>query len=611
MNYFPIKLRSQLKKSTKTGTGPVFGMNERDDSQLLDTRYAMRIENYWVHGVAKLQKRDGITIDFDTSESDPVSLSEEYVNNFDIIAYGTKVRAYDTVNGTFTDIKTNFSSNNGGFTGGRYGDYFFVNNFLDGLWRISRVLAYTTQTANFTAGLKITGGLSGATAIILQDADSGATGTLTLGSISGTFQNGEIITDTSGGSATVNGVVTFAITYVSGAPNAYKFRIIGKRAILLRLKSNPSGYNYSNADVGVNPPFTSWSTGTGYNDPGTGGARNGGNATDCALIGDIIFVGQENGWYAFRISYTDLAGTSSKFDEEVAARVGFPVWRCIVTDAGIIVMSSSGMWRLLSIGQSNIPYSDQWEHLTDDLGEEFFQDVSMADADIVHDSVRGFMYGACAKGADTNNLVLCVKVNFAISTDIQEIPLVKTGATSFFTGWNLLKFMKRQNDLLATSILDGVRYNLFSGQKDVNAKIHTEYLQELSFGFTTAFNMGEFFCKGELSPISNLTISFDTFDETMYFKERKKVYSWTPQHEYSAGGSGWGKTSFGSSGWGGGGTLSGLIADRTGTNLKLRMLSRIRLRIESDDYGSHIFSWFSADATPIKQSRVRKLIDIT
>jgi len=69
-------------------------------------------------------------------------------------------------------------------------------------------LAYDTQTANFTAGLTITGGTSGATALIVSDADGGATGTLELREIVGAFVDNEIITDSSTGSATVNGTLT-------------------------------------------------------------------------------------------------------------------------------------------------------------------------------------------------------------------------------------------------------------------------------------------------------------------------------------------------------------------------------------------------------------------
>lgn len=66
-------------------------------------------------------------------------------------------------------------------------------------------LAYDAQTGNFTNGLVVTGGTSGATAMVLTDIDGGGTGTLTLVDVSGTFVDNEAITDTSTGAATVNG----------------------------------------------------------------------------------------------------------------------------------------------------------------------------------------------------------------------------------------------------------------------------------------------------------------------------------------------------------------------------------------------------------------------
>lgn len=63
-------------------------------------------------------------------------------------------------------------------------------------------LNYTTQTANFTVGDTLTGALSAATGHISTDTDYGATGTLLLTSVTGNFQDGEIITDGGGGSAT-------------------------------------------------------------------------------------------------------------------------------------------------------------------------------------------------------------------------------------------------------------------------------------------------------------------------------------------------------------------------------------------------------------------------
>jgi hypothetical protein len=74
--------------------------------------------------------------------------------------------------------------------------------------RPGATLAYDNQTGNYTVGNILTGGTSGAKARITADSDGGATGTLTLQDIVGTFADDETITDGSGGSALVNGTIS-------------------------------------------------------------------------------------------------------------------------------------------------------------------------------------------------------------------------------------------------------------------------------------------------------------------------------------------------------------------------------------------------------------------
>lgn len=74
--------------------------------------------------------------------------------------------------------------------------------------RPGSTLAYDGQTVNFTLGATLTGSTSGATARIIADSDSGATGTLTLRDITGEFIDDETITDSSGGTALANGTMS-------------------------------------------------------------------------------------------------------------------------------------------------------------------------------------------------------------------------------------------------------------------------------------------------------------------------------------------------------------------------------------------------------------------
>ena len=77
-------------------------------------------------------------------------------------------------------------------------------------------LNYDAQTVNWgAAGITVTGGTSGATGVIYRDFDSGATGYLWLTSVTGTFQDNETIT-ASTGSATVNGLAVLVSPAVTG-----------------------------------------------------------------------------------------------------------------------------------------------------------------------------------------------------------------------------------------------------------------------------------------------------------------------------------------------------------------------------------------------------------
>lgn len=85
-------------------------------------------------------------------------------------------------------------------------------------------LAYDGQSANFTAGLVVTGGTSQAKGVIVSDTDGGATGTLVirvtdLGRNGAGFIDNEALTDSSTGVAVVNG----ALNPITAAPSNYSF----------------------------------------------------------------------------------------------------------------------------------------------------------------------------------------------------------------------------------------------------------------------------------------------------------------------------------------------------------------------------------------------------
>lgn len=109
----------------------------------------------------------------------------------------------------------------------------------------TRSLNFDAQTGNFTVGLTVTGGTSAATGVIASQDDAGATGTLYLSNVSGTFQDNEAITDTSTGAATADG----ADAALAGASVPTSFDVAGWKRITVLIDSNSASANATSFDL--------------------------------------------------------------------------------------------------------------------------------------------------------------------------------------------------------------------------------------------------------------------------------------------------------------------------------------------------------------------------
>lgn len=141
------------------------------------------------------------------------------------------------------------------------GRVFYYDGSSDPQQLNNALLSYDAQTGNFTAGLTITGGTSGATAVIVEDADAGTSGTLSLQTVSGTFQDDETITDTDTGSATVDGTLQ-TTTFASDEGDLYSVISFGSYVIFAdRMEHTP--YKWKNGDQRLTKLITA-SGGTEY-----------------------------------------------------------------------------------------------------------------------------------------------------------------------------------------------------------------------------------------------------------------------------------------------------------------------------------------------------------
>ena len=264
---YPIRRpRTPIKQGMQASMGARGGFNQDAVEQYLSPSQARIVRGYIQRMSGKLERMQGSKSLGSVNTTDIPAFFFRFNDRFFIMGYGTVLSYFDTTNNTFTTIKGDFSTK---LTDGlRYGAFVYTcNGSGEPIYVTTLTLNYKTQTSNFTVGDTITGAASGATALIRIDTDGGATGTLTLDQVSGVFLDGEIITDQGGGSATVNGSLSFATAALANSPYANRIFVFATRllagGIARGTYANPSTVIASDQDTtGTGIPFSTWTIDT-------------------------------------------------------------------------------------------------------------------------------------------------------------------------------------------------------------------------------------------------------------------------------------------------------------------------------------------------------------
>lgn len=568
------------------------GVNKRDLPQLLNANFALEINNYLITAEGGLEKRKGRKEVFDAIGVDGLTMLEEWFPELWIFGYGTNLKAYDKTTDTITSIKTDFVEAH--FAGEDYGNYFMVASPQDKVGRISLELDFDAQTSNFTVGLVVTGATSGATAVILEQVDGGATGTLTLGDIVGVFENNEVITDSSTGSADVNGILSFTFTSITAAPKAKRLTIIGANCHVGDLEGARDAVQMSNTDTGTNPPFNDWDISTVPTEGDLLNYRAAGIVNDIIAYSKFVVVLAEKGWWSYYINIIDSAGTPKRNTQfNMYRKDGVGATKAIMTDVGIFYVNATGIHRLIQLQQENVNYSQQEELVSELLGNKYFADVNFDDMDLAYLSDKNTLLISCRKDSLVNNLVIAYNT--------------KQKAFSFFKGWAITAFMQIGLDIYGASATNNKVYKLFEGNDDDGANIWTRFYQEVNLGGLNNKKamFGQYF-QGDLSDSSEIDIAFDIYDKLGFFIERKANMTWTADatdsniDEY-------GNAEWGDSVWGGDQAKGGTTGNYAGGRLKIRNLQRLRVDITEHSKVPHTINFFSLLTTQKAFIRKRNL----
>lgn len=517
----PLSTKYRERPITATTTMSEKGINLSMAPQFLDVSYALDIQNYEIENVGKLIKRKGLDKIFEVAGNVAITLLKQFTADVWIFGYGTTIAKYTLSTDTVATIKNNFSA--GTLDGGRYGDYFFVCNGTDKIWRMDNSAFTLAEIAASTAG-------------------------------------------------------TVGLAFIG--PRCYAWY--------------GDTVQYSEVDDGTNPPFNTWTDATTATSGGKVSYRNAGDVRSVVPLGENAVVFSDKGFFAFSITTFDSGGTLTKTENVINYTEDFGGARgAISTEKGIFYVNEQGLWNLVSIGQLNQPFSRQYQIISNNLGDDYFENADLSNTDITYDPAKSTVYFTIAAGSNTNNLVLSYHTEFKAFAKI--------------TNWNIARFMNIDGVFYGASDAKTAVYKLFSGYTDDGQIIGTRYYQELRLGdLETKQMLKGCYTQGWLSPSSTIYVRFDAYNETGVLKTDKLKYIWTAQYSavnmdsYNSG-------RYNSSVYNGDIGQIGLVESFDGCRPFIRNFQRLRLNITSNDKFPHILTWVKLDARVKTRIRRRKL----
>ncbi len=221
---------------TYTGTDACF--SDQDAGGLIE-----------LHGLSQWEAPNGLMWNVQAPNFDcswQATMTPKFTNckglgRFEGDSTGTQFAGFNVFFGTYSDYYGGLTIKDNGFQ-----EHAFMFTFPNE----STQLAYDGQTVNWTVGETVTGGTSSATGVVEIDDDAGTTGTLTLSSPTGTFQDDEAITGSSTGVAVANGANTNTVLFTtSGAQTIGNANFVGLNVIS---SSNQTVWDFkSEIDPGI------------------------------------------------------------------------------------------------------------------------------------------------------------------------------------------------------------------------------------------------------------------------------------------------------------------------------------------------------------------------
>lgn len=525
--YRPLQIKANPNIKRFNSATPYSGLNKREFSALLDPKNCLELTNYLPIGVGKLTKRKGLEKIYDSLGTDKLLLLDQLSDGRFIFCYDTNTDVYDPVTDTLTNVKNNWTAS-GVFAGAVYGDYYFVSNGVEKIFRIDLALTAT-----------------------------------------------EIVT----------------------SPPSTVMGVLGNRLYT----GFDTTITYSKVDDGTDPPFATWNVGTLATDGGEVSFRKASNINSINFLGNIVVVFADNGYWAFTVTTIDSAGVITKIDQTIADRLNEGGFASITTNEGLFYVSQAGINNMISLGQPNIPFSDQVADVSYQLGPEYFSELNFSNASMAFDDINKLIFVACRRNSPRNNFVLCYNI--------------VTKAYSRISEWNIEKFLTTSTGPIygGSSVATKI-YECFSGYDDDGLSVSTDVYFEMKVGdFQTVKTLQQFAMQVAISDSTVLKVCFDAFDREGVFQSNIGCYCMTfedPINDVS----GYGSQGYGSAYGGNTPPFDGEgYSDGTRPTFGqfrpfLRNIQRLRCRITCSDTLPHTLNLYIADIKEKSMMRKRNNI---
>lgn len=152
-----LQSTNKRRKQSFASTMAQKGVNQKVDSIFMDSKFAISIKNYLPIAEGRLERRKGLEAIYSYVGNAP-SMVAPMTTDYLLFAYDQTLAAYQISTDTVTVIKNDFSSSTR-YTGAKYGNYFFISNGVDkvwrtdtpGTWNIAEVANSPTGAQNVTA----------------------------------------------------------------------------------------------------------------------------------------------------------------------------------------------------------------------------------------------------------------------------------------------------------------------------------------------------------------------------------------------------------------------------------------------------------------------------